>query len=100
MDSSRISKPERQETRECTRCGRVLPKRAFFDPKLATQYARLCPSCKGEARAKRVEANTLCDDIGPRRCPICGAAMVRRHGSCGPFWGCAAYPYCRGTRNI
>ena len=32
------------------------------------------------------------------RCPLCGAAMARRQGSKGPFWGCRAYPSCRGTR--
>jgi ssDNA-binding Zn-finger/Zn-ribbon topoisomerase 1 len=33
------------------------------------------------------------------RCPRCGAAMVRRHNSASgqPFWGCPAYPRCRGT---
>lgn len=38
-------------------------------------------------------------------CPQCGAAMVRRVGKRNtpeeaPFWGCTAYPGCRGTRRI
>lgn len=33
------------------------------------------------------------------RCPRCGAAMLRRHNRATglPFWGCPAYPRCRGT---
>jgi hypothetical protein len=35
-------------------------------------------------------------------CPKCGLAMVRRaRGRDGaPFWGCSAYPRCRGTREL
>ena len=34
-------------------------------------------------------------------CPVCGAAMVRRHDRNGrAFWGCADYPRCRGSRPI
>ena len=33
-------------------------------------------------------------------CPTCGGKMVKRHDTHGrPFWGCAAYPKCRGSRN-
>ncbi len=33
-------------------------------------------------------------------CPTCGGKMVKRHDAHGrPFWGCAAYPKCRGSRN-
>lgn len=32
-------------------------------------------------------------------CPECGGKMVKRHDRNGrPFWGCAAYPRCRGSR--
>ena len=34
------------------------------------------------------------------KCPLCGADMRLRHGKTGDFWGCTAYPACRGTRNI
>jgi restriction system protein len=30
-------------------------------------------------------------------CPRCGAAMVARTSAHGPFWGCTAFPRCRGT---
>ncbi|MBI3945352.1 MAG: four helix bundle protein [Armatimonadetes bacterium] len=37
------------------------------------------------------------------RCPLCGQPMALRRARTGtgagrPFWGCAAYPTCRGTR--
>ena len=31
-------------------------------------------------------------------CPLCGSPMRLRHGAKGAFWGCTAYPTCRGTR--
>lgn len=33
-------------------------------------------------------------------CPECGAAMKKRTSKRGPFWGCGAYPNCRGVRKI
>lgn len=33
-------------------------------------------------------------------CPKCGSTMKRRQGPYGPFFGCVAFPRCRGTRNI
>jgi restriction system protein len=33
-------------------------------------------------------------------CPRCASAMVQRRSSRGPFWGCSAYPRCRGTVDI
>lgn len=31
-------------------------------------------------------------------CPLCGSPMRLRYGAKGAFWGCTAYPTCRGTR--
>lgn len=31
------------------------------------------------------------------KCPRCGAAMIRRNGKNGLFWGCSKYPECRST---
>ena len=31
-------------------------------------------------------------------CPLCGSAMVPRESQYGPFWGCTAFPRCRGKR--
>ena len=33
-------------------------------------------------------------------CPRCKSPMRVRHGRSGDFWGCTAYPTCRGTREI
>jgi four helix bundle suffix protein len=33
-------------------------------------------------------------------CPKCGKPMRRRRGTQGEFWGCTAFPDCRGTRVV
>jgi ssDNA-binding Zn-finger/Zn-ribbon topoisomerase 1 len=33
-------------------------------------------------------------------CPLCDGQMVPRASAHGKFWGCKAYPKCRGTRNV
>jgi len=33
-------------------------------------------------------------------CPQCGQPMRRRRSATGEFWGCTAYPDCRGTKQI
>ena len=33
-------------------------------------------------------------------CPKCGEPMRLRHGASGDFWGCTAYPGCKGTREV
>jgi hypothetical protein len=52
---------------------------------------------------KHVTMNVT-SDIAPR-CPSCNGAMIRRRARRGSqmgkeFWGCFAYPRCRGTRAI
>ena len=38
--------------------------------------------------------------VSDEACPLCGGKMVKRHDRNGrPFWGCAAYPKCKGSRN-
>jgi ssDNA-binding Zn-finger/Zn-ribbon topoisomerase 1 len=32
-------------------------------------------------------------------CPLCNGPMTPRMSAHGKFWGCRAYPRCRGTRN-
>ena len=37
---------------------------------------------------------------GSEPCPVCGGKMVKRHDRNGhPFWGCSAYPKCKGSRD-
>ena len=33
------------------------------------------------------------------KCPDCGGEMVLRSGQYGVFWGCKAFPACKGTRD-
>lgn len=33
-------------------------------------------------------------------CPLCGEPMRLRSSRYGPFYGCSAYPGCRGTRQV
>lgn len=33
-------------------------------------------------------------------CPVCDAPMRKRTSVKGPFWGCSAYPKCKGTRRM
>ena len=33
-------------------------------------------------------------------CPHCGGGMTPRLSASGKFWGCNAYPKCRGTRDV
>lgn len=53
--------------------------------------------CKLIAEAKM---NTEPHPEDGRVCPLCGHAMVRRHGKYGDFWGCTNYPACRHTERI
>lgn len=41
--------------------------------------------------------NNWSDMVGPI-CPKCDNRMVYRESAHGGFWGCAAYPACRGVR--
>lgn len=47
--------------------------------------------------AARLEAR---GDSAAPNCPECGAAMRKRTSRSGAFWGCGAYPQCRGVRKI
>lgn len=49
--------------------------------------------------AKRVETREKGKQAAPE-CPSCGKAMRRRKSAKGPFWGCSAFPECKGTRPI
>ena len=36
---------------------------------------------------------------GPGKCPVCGEATTVREGKFGKFFGCVAFPRCKGSRN-
>ena len=49
--------------------------------------------------AKRLEARERDREPSPE-CPQCGKPMRRRTSAKGEFWGCSAYPECKGTRPV
>ncbi|MBS0181695.1 MAG: topoisomerase DNA-binding C4 zinc finger domain-containing protein [Nitrospira sp.] len=49
--------------------------------------------------AKRIEARKQAKLASPE-CPLCGKSMRRRNSATGQFWGCSAFPDCKGTRPI
>jgi four helix bundle suffix protein len=49
--------------------------------------------------AKRIEAREQAKLASPE-CPLCGKPMRRRNAATGQFWGCSAFPDCKGTRPI
>ena len=73
------------------------------------QLAKLAEDFKQEGgfhermTAVRVEAkrkvHEAVEEDAPR-CPECGQSMRLRNGKSGQFWGCSAYPTCKGTQNV
>lgn len=53
------------------------------------------PGGEGSAPGRRGMQGTASDEV----CPDCGAALVKRSGRFGEFWGCSAFPRCRYTKN-
>lgn len=47
---------------------------------------------------KRREIRDQQKDAAAPACPQCGQPMRRRQSAKGDFWGCSAYPDCKGTR--
>ena len=59
-------------------------------------FSERMTAARVEAKRERREA---VDEDAPA-CPSCGAPMRLRHSANGDFWGCTAYPTCRGTRRL
>lgn len=51
-------------------------------------------------RAKRVEAREGQKTANAPECPQCGKPMRVRKSAKGEFWGCSAFPECKGTRPV
>ncbi len=51
--------------------------------------------CRSEAR----DVKSRPEEKSPE-CPVCGRQMLKRNSTKGKFWGCSAYPKCKGTREI
>lgn len=61
---------------------------------------RALPALLGRGSTTKPVAVT---DAETPSCPVCGAPMVRRQAKregSAPFWGCSAFPRCRGTRQL
>ncbi len=48
---------------------------------------------------KRIEARDKDKPLAPD-CPLCNKPMKQRKSARGDFWGCSAFPDCKGTRPI
>lgn len=48
---------------------------------------------------KRIEAREQQQTADAPACPQCGKPMRRRKSAKGDFWGCSAFPDCKGTRS-
>jgi restriction system protein len=49
---------------------------------------------------KRIEAREEQRAASAPDCPQCGKPMRRRRSAKGDFWGCSAFPDCKGTRSL
>lgn len=49
---------------------------------------------------KRIAAREHQKSTGFPNCPLCGKPMRRRTSTKGDFWGCSAFPDCKGTRPL
>ena len=49
---------------------------------------------------RRIEAREQQRNEASPDCPQCGKPMRRRKSAKGDFWGCSAYPECKGTRPV
>jgi restriction system protein len=54
----------------------------------------------GGVRERMTAARLATRDGTVPECPDCGKPMRKRHSKQGEFWGCSAYPECRGSRDI
>ncbi len=48
--------------------------------------------------ARRIESRGKQQTADAPACPLCGKPMRRRTSAKGDFWGCSAFPDCKGTR--
>ena len=99
-----VASQESGRTKECPRCGNLLPVDAFADSSLTTGVGKICNECKARSRARmgparKMKTHTSAEQATTsKNCPKCGFPMVHRTGRYGAFYGCSTYPKCRGTR--
>jgi restriction system protein len=72
------------------------------------QFAEMAKAFQAHGRSEEVMSPaTILAETTPERpsCPTCGKPMVLRRAKTGKhvgqeFWGCPAFPQCRGTRSV
>ena len=65
------------------------------------QMAEFREKFEQRLRGERPAADERVAEAATPACPVCGKAMARRRSGDGKdFWGCTAYPLCKGTRSI
>lgn len=87
--------------RICQTCEKPKPLKSFRDKNLKSGMGRICKDCKKgnqKQKTKKNKPDYLDQPIGKKTCPRCGKSMVLRKGPRGKFYGCSAFPRCRGTR--
>jgi superfamily I DNA and/or RNA helicase len=85
------------DLKECPKCKQLRDVEDFKDASLARGVGRICKHCKAASGSVSSSRSSSSSTSGSN-CPKCGSKMVRRSGKYGSFYGCARYPYCKGTR--
>lgn len=73
--------------------------RLFSTEHLANQYRLHRQSAYAHVAEIEVDKEVVKVPIEDVLCPDCNGPMVSRKGQYGTFWGCKAYPSCKGTRD-
>ena len=71
---------------------------SLLGKQLQSQEAAFLES--GGVRERMTTARLAVRNAAAPECPQCGKPMRKRHSGKGDFWGCSAYPDCRGRRDI
>lgn len=65
----------------------------------SVRSAKASPSANPQSKIPNLKSENLIAPSAPA-CPQCGEPMRWRSGKKGEFWGCAAYPACKGTMEV
>jgi four helix bundle suffix protein len=71
---------------------------SLLGKQLQSQEAAFLES--GGVRERMAAARLAVRNAAVPECPECGKPMRKRQSKKGEFWGCSAYPDCRGSRDI
>ena len=89
------------DKKECPKCKKIREADDFKDDRLESGFGRICQLCKATKSRRRKKPSSSLTSVKPSiTCPDCGGSMRLRNGKYGEFYGCAKFPYCKGTKNI